>query len=1307
MVRNGDEVTLRSWLEHINADALAAGSEWKGRYSQGGVWSDASFTVTCFVVPAEKEYVKYRFVGAGTDANGPYTISGSWRDDDGIEMVKAYYSQRVEYNGSFDPDTRLFTGTYEAGNSEGPVEFQPPLWPCKQCKVLMPVENAECVECADVSLHEEINDDWIEDKRLELEESLERIADEINKEDEDGRTAIMCAAKEGHPKMLHILLPYYKRAWLSKTDHEGKTALDHALSRKLVCKRNVEKKTNDDTFECIEVLCSIGGLVVDPRSIPKRMAFEKKHQKCFGDCEKTVEEVSLPALAQNSSWDDIEVYLKEPLTPSLLHKRDEHGKSILHHICENGKAELFALLQRQPHFDRDLCTMDGEFPLLLAANKSNLKMVKLLLDAGADPTKMVTPAHTDYQNFRKNQLGLVGEGKCLTYLRAKADLKKKYPLYYIARVKTLAEAEEHKAAERSAMHVAVLHKLPVLIVQELIDEDLHVVHAMDKNKESPLFLAARMGLEDHVDCLLQNDADVDTMNHAGQTPLMVAAVAGHAKIVQLLLNGLADIDVEDDDGMTVLKLLDLWLTKNVPKGKGVTKKEQSASAQAKIKTLILKEDHERETSVQYREKLASSLVDLNVVDAFNGNGFAKAINCSPVLGRTFLNDCVTMDRHSVHFTNMGEVYGEKVRSSALYSVLNMKTDDEDLIYEAKTECLEHVVMRRVLQIKWELVAQRKYLENLIMYGLLLLTMTISSILFDKDSIKAEKTIVNPVDLCLVVGVVAVVFAATAFVMVQWLRPRALWRLARFMYDGSLAFEPTLAIPDLPSYKETAKKRLFAMTLVLTGGFSMLALATVLVLDLKSFFPFFNNCVLAASSLYFILTEAQEFKASGVAYFGDLTNCAQLFVYLTIVAFYVPMKLGIFGAMALPIPIGFGGFLTIFLWLLSIQFLEVVPTASYLLPMISNLMGDIWNFFILLAVFQVGITITYYQIFTGRDDDAFGSLAQSFYTTYFILFGNLPTDSLGSFTSFEKSGEHFLYLFTVFLMMFHAAAVAIILMNLLMASMNKTVDGGLERAHTEALASYAQAILRLELSMNYSTEENVVLMHLAPNALNPIFTEPVQKALLKVTLEQEEMIQNHIDATESWKAKANELETAVLTAFDVFLHGIAHVEHFTKLPAKTILANELQHAGIARAKLVRHFEEAAKCRGQQDRVALLHKYQKIVRKTLSDMDKALHDVWTPDVDEPTHLRCVLAYQLAHQADLHDDIMATSTAIATIFDDAIREATADKQEEPKASDLLACLSQVDAKGGAAADQIDEMRRKLEELMVMMAAIKPSAG
>ncbi|OQR90153.1 hypothetical protein ACHHYP_05770 [Achlya hypogyna] len=163
--------------------------------------------------------------------------------------------------------------------------------------------------------------------------------------------------------------------------------------------------------------------------------------------------------------------------------------------------------------------------------------------------------------------------------------------------------------------------------------------------------------------------------------------------------------------------------------------------------------------------------------------------------------------------------------------------------------------------------------------------------------------------------------------------------------------------------------------------------------MESWFPPFNHALLSATVVYFLWQEVKEMRSSGWTYLSSRTNVAQLLMYLSILGVFVPMKFGLIDA-AFELQVGFGGFITLVLWMLSLQFLEVVQSASYLLPMIADLFGNILNFFILFAVLQVGFTLTYYQLFRRQDGDAaFNSVGQSFLTTFFVLFGQVPLGSL--------------------------------------------------------------------------------------------------------------------------------------------------------------------------------------------------------------------------------------------------------------------------------------------------------------------------
>ncbi|OQS03910.1 hypothetical protein THRCLA_03806 [Thraustotheca clavata] len=350
------------------------------------------------------------------------------------------------------------------------------------------------------------------------------------------------------------------------------------------------------------------------------------------------------------------------------------------------------------------------------------------------------------------------------------------------------------------------------------------------------------------------------------------------------------------------------------------------------------------------------------------------------------------------------------------------------------------------------------------------------------------------------------------------------------------------------------------------------------------------------------------------------------MYLLICLFFVPMKLGAYGVVDRAIQVGSGGVITIFLWILFLQFLEVVPNTSYLLPLTARLMkDDVWNFFLFLEVFQIGLTITYYYIFVDMDDDAFGTLFQSFYSAYFVLFGQFPTDSLGSFNTTSssqansQSNEYYLYIFTVILMMFHATAL----------------DGGLERAHTKALASYAKSILHLEVS-NYSEEENEKLMCLLKDRVNLIFTDPVHKAKQAIAMRE-----NNI---KKW-------ETKVLDAVQIIRLELDHVKHFTVLAVYEVLKNELGFVDEAQDRIKNLFNQFQKCR---DHITMLQKIKKLVNETM-----------------------LLLYEMTYKRNLIDSIKLQQDFINNYLDSAIHDAEIALKKEPKVSDLMPMLEDISNK------------------------------
>ncbi|KDO17787.1 hypothetical protein SPRG_16807 [Saprolegnia parasitica CBS 223.65] len=136
------------------------------------------------------------------------------------------------------------------------------------------------------------------------------------------------------------------------------------------------------------------------------------------------------------------------------------------------------------------------------------------------------------------------------------------------------------------------------------------MHANDSDLhgETALMLAARMGQTDVVRCLLKANAKVNLKNNRGETALWLAALSGHVDVVKQLLERYADIHIVNN-------------------------------VQAR-------------GSPEFRAAFAVHLARKDTDEAFTKQAFRKAIACSPALGRMFLNDCVTLDRRDMRFSQV-------------------------------------------------------------------------------------------------------------------------------------------------------------------------------------------------------------------------------------------------------------------------------------------------------------------------------------------------------------------------------------------------------------------------------------------------------------------------------------------------------------------------------------------------------------------------------------------------------------------------------------------------------------------------------
>jgi ankyrin repeat protein len=236
--------------------------------------------------------------------------------------------------------------------------------------------------------------------------------------------------------------------------------------------------------------------------------------------------------------------------------RDEQDNNALHLIAVTAtqlghQIILSNLLARgaQPNaFNRD-----GHTPLHGAASKDNAKVIKLLLQRGADKKARTRTESGDTALHRAARDGRIKA--LIELLQNPADVNaenskgqtpldlvdaERYP--DIVQILLDAGALSHSARQNLSatdklMHAAMNGDLPALNrALELPEVDINASRA--PNNYGPLHWAAAGGHLDVADRLIQRGASLGEQDRAGYTPLHRAVFRGHAPVVlQLLIRG--------------------------------------------------------------------------------------------------------------------------------------------------------------------------------------------------------------------------------------------------------------------------------------------------------------------------------------------------------------------------------------------------------------------------------------------------------------------------------------------------------------------------------------------------------------------------------------------------------------------------------------------------------------------------------------------------------------------------------------------------------------------------------------------------
>ena len=347
-----------------------------------------------------------------------------------------------------------------------------------------------------------------------------RYNGDLDKQDNNGLTALCHASHSGHSNVVQILLE--GGADPNIQEEYGWTALMYA--------------SHNGYFEVVQMLLEGGA---DP-NIQKKNGW-----------------TALMYSSENSHPEVVKILLKRGAHPNI---HDEYGWTALMYASHNGHSELVQILLKGGA-DPNIQEENRWTALMYASHNGHSEVVQILLKGGADPNIQEENRWTALMYACRNDHSEVVQ----ILLKGGADpnTQKKdgsTAMMYACRndhsevvqilLKGGADPNIQKEDGWSAMIYACQNghsKVVEILLKGGADPNIQKGDGW-----TALMSASQNGHSEVVEILLKGGADPNTQKKDGSTALMYACQNDHSEVVQILLEGGADPNIQDEYGWTAL-----------------------------------------------------------------------------------------------------------------------------------------------------------------------------------------------------------------------------------------------------------------------------------------------------------------------------------------------------------------------------------------------------------------------------------------------------------------------------------------------------------------------------------------------------------------------------------------------------------------------------------------------------------------------------------------------------------------------------------------------------------------------------------